>query len=949
MKLYKIAHLDYDGSSEYDSKLASNPDTAPEILKEILEQGGSDWASCCAANNKNCPASALEKILKRGNNDYISEVAAKNPNCPALAKIEWMQTTGQIGKEDPSKHIIEREEIKEDPDLQKLRDLISNNNSWYKKSQENYYTEEIANNPNTSSEILEKILEQGNSDYISCSAARNYNCTGQALEMVLKRGRNDSISRCAAENPNCPIHILEEILKRGKNDSISCYASLNPNCPTYLLEMILKRGKNDNVSYFASKNPNCPLKSKIQWMQATGQIGKEDPSKHIIEHDEKEIKEDEDLKKLRDLIAKNNSWYKKAQEIEDYYTIETAQDPNTSPEILKKILEQGDDDFVSRNAAENPNCPAYLLEMVLKRGNDDLVSRSAARNPNCPASALEMVLKRENNDYVSRYATLNPNCPALAKIQWMKLTGKIGQFDPSKHIMESDEKEYKEDPDLQKLRDLIAKNNNWYKTAYDADDKYNHDVRLAINPNTAPEILESLLKKYGYDSSYVVEMVYQNPNCPIKELEAVIMRGETNNNDYINISSALINPSVPISLLEEICNKKNWMTQYAAKNPNCPAYCLEEILSKGEKNSLSWVAHLNPNCPLKAKIDWMRATGYIGKEDPSKHIIEREEIKEDEDLQKLRDLIANNNSWHKTSQLNEDYYTKEIARNPNTSPEILKKILKLGNDDEVSRSAVLNHNCPPEILLEVLKRGEYDWISICAARNPNCPSGMLVEILKRGKEDYISQNAASNPNCPSEMLSEILRRENDDMVSKYAVDNPNCPDYLLEMVLKRGNDDWVSRSAVQNPNCPALAKIRWMQLTGKIGKEDPSKHIIEKEEVKEDEDLQKLRALISKNTKNVVIGQNKNKPEKKPYRVVKVMADHDEYITTLKDVIIYALSPEQARMMFLQKYSYLRDYLDIHIPIEVRFDKERWEEMLQTRQREKEKKEEFLQNAWWNQ
>jgi len=96
-----------------------------------------------------------------------------------------------------------------------------------------------------------------------------------------------------------------------------------------------------------------------------------------------------------------------------------------------------------------------ILSEVLKRGNDDWVSWNAVSNPNCPASTLEMVLKRGKNDNVSYYAVKNPNCPALAKINWMRATGKIGQFDPSKHIMESDEKEYKEDPDLQKLRDLI--------------------------------------------------------------------------------------------------------------------------------------------------------------------------------------------------------------------------------------------------------------------------------------------------------------------------------------------------------------------------------------------------------------------------------------------------------------------------------------------------------------
>ena len=163
--------------------------------------------------------------------------------------------------------------------------------------------------------------------------------------------------------------------------------------------------------------------------------------------------EEYDLDAIEDIQAKSNNWYKTSQE--NYYTSRIARDPNTSSEILKKILEQGNNDYVSWNAARNPNCPASALEMVLKRGNDDYVSRNAAKNPNCPAQALEMVLKRGKDDWVSNNAAYNPNCPALAKIKWMQLTGRIGQFDPSKHIMESDEKEYKEDPDLQKLRALI--------------------------------------------------------------------------------------------------------------------------------------------------------------------------------------------------------------------------------------------------------------------------------------------------------------------------------------------------------------------------------------------------------------------------------------------------------------------------------------------------------------
>jgi len=61
--------------------------------------------------------------LRRGKFDVLSSYASHNPNCPLEDKINWMMKTGQIEKEDPSKHIIEYEKIKED-DFQDLKDLL---------------------------------------------------------------------------------------------------------------------------------------------------------------------------------------------------------------------------------------------------------------------------------------------------------------------------------------------------------------------------------------------------------------------------------------------------------------------------------------------------------------------------------------------------------------------------------------------------------------------------------------------------------------------------------------------------------------------------------------------------------------------------------------------------------------------------------------------------------
>jgi len=88
-------------------------------------------------------------------------------------------------------------------------------------------------------------------------------------------------------------------LSRGCDNAQSQIAAQDPNCPPQALAGVLARGKDDLVSRIAFKNSKCPLKAKIKWMQDTGKIGKEDPTKHIIDY---EGKQEQDLQKLRDMI-----------------------------------------------------------------------------------------------------------------------------------------------------------------------------------------------------------------------------------------------------------------------------------------------------------------------------------------------------------------------------------------------------------------------------------------------------------------------------------------------------------------------------------------------------------------------------------------------------------------------------------------------------------------------
>jgi len=132
--------------------------------------------------------------------------------------------------------------------------------------------------------------------------------------------------------------------------------------------------------------------------------------------------------------------------------------------------------------------------------------------------------------------------------------------------------------------------------------------------------------------------------------------------------------------------------------------------------------------------------------------------------------------------------------------------------------------------------------TIKLARTTKDPK-ILVDIIRQYGDEPISYMALVNKYCPIEMIIEILKRDVDDWLSCLAVTIPQLPSEILEEILKKGKDDWVSSQSIRNPNCPYEARINWMIKTGKIGKEDPKKHIIEYEKIKED-DFQDLKDLL---------------------------------------------------------------------------------------------------------
>jgi hypothetical protein len=154
---------------------------------------------------------------------------------------------------------------------------------------------------------------------------------------------------------------------------------------------------------------------------------------------------------------------------------------------------------------------------------------------------------------------------------------------------------------------------------------------------------------YKYSQLYSEEVARTTTDPKI--LIDILRRG---NNDWVSYYAAQ-NPNCPPEILAEVLRRGNddGVSYYAVENPNCPPEILAEVLGRGNNDELSYYAIRHSNCPPEAKFKWFRDIGKITKYDPKKHIKEFESKEVvDEDLKKLEELVSE-------SKFNFKKYAKE--------------------------------------------------------------------------------------------------------------------------------------------------------------------------------------------------------------------------------------------------------------------------------------------------
>lgn len=151
----------------------------------------------------------------------------------------------------------------------------------------------------------------------------------------------------------------------------------------------------------------------------------------------------------------------------------------------------------------------------------------------------------------------------------------------------------------------------------------------------------------------------------------------------------------------------------------------------------------------------------------------------------------------------------ELAQNPNTPLNILEKLgNKLDFDPRIRTAVADNPNTPLDLLEELYRYGGIT-IAMYIARNPNVSEDLLRRISKLSKSPYAKSDysfamaaVAENPKTPADVL-EYLSYSEDEYVRVYVAKNPNTPIHVLKQLMS-DESYYVQDYLGQNPNINKL-------------------------------------------------------------------------------------------------------------------------------------------------
>ena len=121
----------------------------------------------------------------------------------------------------------------------------------------------------------------------------------------------------------------------------------------------------------------------------------------------------------------------------------------------------------------------------------------------------------------------------------------------------------------------------------------------------------------------------------------------------------------------------------------------------------------------------------------------------------------------------------EIAKNPNATASILRKIVTDNHLLEVNEEIASNPKCPKDVLIKLYDTNYHHEVS-SVLRNPSCPDEIKKLASQRG-DLFIRRAVVRNPKASVALLKESAQK--DGVTDTFILANPNCTIELMEKIL----------------------------------------------------------------------------------------------------------------------------------------------------------------------
>lgn len=758
-------------------EIANNLETHPSILS-ILAEDKEEAIVIAIASNPSTPSPILIALAKSPNLEIRFGIAG-NPNAPREAL-----------------------EILADDIYERVRKVV-------------------IDHPNVTPGIINQLSELLSPRELAAKkalAAKRYAREPQELEILLK-SRDVSVRLEIAKNPQTPTTVLEK-LEEEQDLSIKMALAHNPqSSPRLLFSLWQKNTDNRDLVAAILNNPQGPVEIcpylERHFEELAKLLIKNDLARVLCRHPKTplttlELLVSQDfqnfcsarfLKQLSDLDSRYLELLV-AGETEKLITtlkIEISQNPEAPlswrEALITPLLTNLNDGVRSRAKkalARMPQKPSHPVDPISLSPVSVEIRRQVAGYPGTPTEILAFLAQDEDAEVRCLVAIHEQTSPeTLASLRDDLLNVRLALVKNTHTPREILEQlatsalmapSLLDNPSLPPvLKRQVIENCLQTASKFPTEDNLQVCVKIALDPNTPPDILEILAyDKRGTQNDPTPRIslaVARNPQTPLSVIEAMSQCSDT----YYS-TAYIANPRTPPELLLQLAQHSNpKIRTVVAAHPNTPTEVLVALYQE-QNRDISLAIARNPQTPL-----WI-LEAYSNFQDLNflAHLCDNPRI----EWSMLEKIYRQANNYYLVNQ--------KLANHPHTPPEILDQLANFPEHETVKKGVANNPNTWPSTL-EKLSRDIY--VSSQVINNPRLPISALNHLSKHSLKYVL--NRPDVDQLPPELLKKIpeWQRRNQELIEIgcYLAIHPHTSPQTLEKLSKSPQVE-VRKKVIENPN-----------------------------------------------------------------------------------------------------------------------------------------------------